>query len=216
MGPFKEFYKALTPELRRTCLRLNTPDKIQEYLDNINYCNDEDYHSPLTLMKTKNGCCLEGALFAAALLRRMGHPPLILELTSERDDDHIIAVYRKNGLWGAVAKSNYVGLRARQPVYRTLRELVLTYFELYYNVKRERSLRGYSVPLSLARFDSLSWMIRDDQLNRIAESLDYIRHFALFPRRITKSFPPMDGWMYRAGMMETDVSKTYHPSKISR
>jgi hypothetical protein len=201
MDALKEFYNALSPAMLRTCRRLNTPEKIQEYLDAIDYCSDVDYISPLTLMKTRTGCCLEGALFAAAMFRCMGHVPMILEMTSVRDDVHVIALFRKNGLWGAVAKSNYVGLRARQPIYRTIRELVLTYFEFYYNLKHERTLRGYSVPLNLVRFDSLSWMIRDDNLDVIGEALTTIRHFPLFPKQLAKTLPHVG----------TDVSKAYHP-----
>ena len=97
-------------------------------------------------------------LFAAAALRGTACPPLILDLASVRDDDHVIAVYRANGYWGAIAKSNYSGLRFRSPVYRTLRELALSYFEHYYNLKGEKTLRAYSRPVNLTRFDSIDWM----------------------------------------------------------
>jgi hypothetical protein len=97
--------------------------------------------------------CFEGALFAAGALRALGHPPLLLDLEAVRDDDHVLAVFRRNGAWGALAKSNYAGLRFREPVYRTLRELAMSYFEDYYSVEGERSLRSFSTrPVNLARF----------------------------------------------------------------
>lgn len=190
---------------------LTTPEKIQAWLDAIDYCDTEHYLSPATLLKQRKGCCFEGALFAAAMLRRLGHRPLILELKAERDDDHIIALYRKNGRWGALAKSNYPVLRARQPLYKTLRELVLTYFEFYYNLKGERSLRSYSVPLDLAKLDYLNWMTDDARLGVIADKLDALRHSPIFPKALIEKLPPMDPWMFKAGMVGTVVSRAYQP-----
>jgi len=106
--------------------------------------------------------CFDGAVFAAAALRKLGFPPLVLELVpNERDDDHLIALYKRDGLWGAVAKSNFVGLRFREPVFRNLRELVLSYFEQFFNVAGEKTLRAYTLPLDLTRFDALGWTIQD-------------------------------------------------------
>jgi len=113
--------------------------------------------SPRRVLRDRTARCREGALFAAAALRVNGHPPLLLDLEAVRDDDHVLAVLRDRGHWGAVAKSNYAGLRYREPVYRTLRELVMSYFEHYYNLQGQKTLRRYSRPVDHARFDGVRW-----------------------------------------------------------
>ena len=134
---------------------LDSPVAIQAFLDAIPYSAEEVYRSPASVLRDRMGHCFDGALFAAAALRRLGHPPRIVDMIAVRDDDHILAVYKRFGCWGAVAKSNYVGLRFREPIYRSLRELVLSYFELFYNVAGEKTLRAYTVPLDLSGFDRI-------------------------------------------------------------
>ena len=115
------------------------------------------------VLRERMANCFDGAVFAAAMLSRLGHPPLILDmLPNGRDDDHVLAVYKRDGHWGAVAKSNFAGLRFREPVYRTVRELVMSYFEQYYNVDREKTLRAYTRPLNLQVFDKYQWMTRNE------------------------------------------------------
>ena len=111
-----------------------------------------------------------------------GYPPLVLDLEAVRDVDHVIAVFRERGHWGAVAKSNFAGLRFRAPIYRSLRELALSYFESYYNLRGERTLRGYSRPLNLSRFDHLDWMTSEKSVWAIAEHLVTVSHVPLVPR----------------------------------
>ena len=139
--------------------RLATPEKIQRFLDDLAYNKEHDgetCRSPRRVLRDRTAHCMEGALFGAAALRMLGHPPLLLDLEAVRDDDHVLAIFRERGHWGALAKSNYSGLRYREPVYRTLRELAMSYFEHYYNLKREKTLRNYSRPVNLRRFDSTS------------------------------------------------------------
>src|SRR5262245_25817062 len=158
---------------------LSTPEKIQRYLDDLPYNKEKDgetCRSPRLVLEHNTAHCFEGALFAAAALRANGRPPLILDLEAVRDDDHVIAVYRTNGCWGAIAKSNYAGLRFRSPVYRTLRELALSYFEHYYNLRGEKTLRAYSRPVNLARFDAIDWMVSEEPLWAIPEYLCTIAH----------------------------------------
>src|SRR6478752_7460841 len=148
----------LTVRERKLLKSLSTPWKIQAFLNALPYNNEPDgdtCRSPRRVMRDRTAHCFEAALFAAAALRVNGRPPWILDLESVRDDDHVIAVYRDNGCWGTIAKSNYSGLQFREPVYRSLRELVMSYFEHYYNLDGEKTLRAYSRPLSLARFDNL-------------------------------------------------------------
>jgi hypothetical protein len=119
---------------RQTVERLTTPTKIQNFLDEIDYSIEETNRSPLYVLRERVAHCFDGAVFAASLLSRLGFPPLILDmLPNGQDDDHVLALYKRDGHWGAVAKSNFAGLRFREPIYRTVRELVMSYFEQYYN-----------------------------------------------------------------------------------
>src|SRR5689334_5427629 len=162
--------------------KLSTPEKIQKYLDDLPYNKEKDgetCRSPRLVLDHNTAHCFEGALFAAAALRANGKPPLILDLASVRDDDHVIAVYRANGCWGSIGKSNYAGLRFRSPVYRTLRELALSYFEHYYNLKGEKTLRAYSRPVNLSRFDNIGWMTSEEDLWAMPEYLLEISHASI-------------------------------------
>ncbi|MFB3812574.1 MAG: hypothetical protein ACE14L_00560 [Terriglobales bacterium] len=137
-----------TRELRR--LRaLRTPVLIQRFLDDLPYHHGTTAWSPRRVLREGTAHCLEGAIFAAAALRVNGFEPLLWDLEAVRDVDHVLAVYRYDGHWGAVAKSNFTGLRFREPVYRNLRELAMSYFDLYYNLRGERTLRAYSRPVNL-------------------------------------------------------------------
>src|ERR1700704_1701991 len=144
---------------------LSTPWKIQDFLNSIPYNTEPDgdtCRSPRRVMRDRTAHCFEAAVFAAAALRMNGSPPLILDLMAVRDTDHVIAVYKMAGCWGAIAQSNYSGLRFREPVYRTLRELAISYFEDYYNPKGEKTLRKFSRPVNLARFDTVNWMTTEE------------------------------------------------------
>ena len=182
--------------------KLSTPEKIQRYLDDLPYNKEKDgetCRSPRLVLEYNTAHCFEGALFAAAALRVNGRPPLILDLESVRDDDHVIAVYRSNGCWGAIAKSNYAGLQFRSPVYRTLRELALSYFEHYYNLNGEKTLRAYSRPVSLARFDPIDWMTTEEPLWAIADYLCTIKHTRIFNGNMGRMY--MDERLYKAGLL---------------
>jgi len=183
--------------------KLSTPEKIQKFLDDLPYNkekNGETCRSPRLVLENNTAHCFEAALFAAAALRANGRPPLILDLASVRDDDHVIAIYRANDCWGAIAKSNYAGLQFRSPVYRTLRELALSYFEHYYNLKGEKTLRAYSSrPVTLARFDSINWMTTDEPLWAIAEYLCEIKHTSIFNGINRRMY--MDERLYKAGLV---------------
>ncbi len=140
-------------------------------------------------------------MFAAAALRANGYPPLIIDLEAEHDTDHVIAVYRADGHWGAIAKSNYTGCRYREPVYRSLRELALSYFDVYFNLRRERSLRTFSRPVNLSRFDDRQWMTTDQPLWFIAEYLFDIRHHKLITPAMAKRLHRLDDRSFRAGCL---------------
>jgi hypothetical protein len=146
---------------------------------------------------------MEGALLAAAALRVHGYPALVMDLEAVRDDDHVVALYREHGLWGGIAKSNYAGLRFRAPIYRTLRELALSYFEHYYNLRGERTLRAYSAAVNLERFDPQHWMTSEEDVWCVAEYLVDARHYPLFPQKIARTLPRLDRRSYEAGMHGT-------------
>src|SRR5216117_4337455 len=164
----------------RALRALRTPRGVQRALDAMPYHLADTAWSPRRVLGKRTAHCLEGAIFAAAALRVLGFPPLLLDLEAVQDTDHVLAVFRLRGHWGALAKSNFSGLRYREPVYRTLRELVMSYFEHYYNLKREKTLRNYSRPVNLRRFDAIAWMTAEEDVWTVPEYLCTIRHTPLF------------------------------------
>src|SRR3979490_795446 len=148
----------LPPAELRKLRGLKTPHGIQRLLDDMPYHLADSAWSPRRVLRENTSHCYEGALFAAAALRVIGFPPLVLDLEAEHDTDHVVAIFKQRGLWGAVAKSNYALLPWREPIHRTLRELVMSYFYSYFNLRRERTLRTFSRPVNLARFAQLDWV----------------------------------------------------------
>lgn len=186
--------------------RLTTPQKIQKFLDELAYNKEPGgptCHSPRRALALGMAHCMEGALVGAAALRVLGYPPLLMDLEAVRDDDHVLAVYRARGHWGAVAKSNYAGLRSREPVYRTLRELAVSYFEHYFNLKGEKTLRRYSRPVNLKRFDRIGWMTSSEEVWEIPEHLVEIPHIDLLTPAMERSLGRMDARLMAAGQVGT-------------
>lgn len=181
-----------TPSELRFLRGLRTPHRIQAFLDSIPYHLAGTAFSPRLVMRHQTAHCLEAAIFAAAALRVNGYPPLLLDLEGWRDTDHVIAPFREKGAWGAVALSNFAGLRFRPPVYRSLRELAMSYFNDYFNLRRERSLRTFSQPVNLSRFDKLDWETREDNVWFIAEHLCDIPHTRLLTKAQERTLTPVD------------------------
>jgi hypothetical protein len=159
--------------------------------------------SPRRVLREGTAHCLEGAIFAAAALRVLGFTPLLLDLEAIQDTDHVISVFRVRGHWGAIAKSNFSGLRFREPVYRSVRELVMSYFEAYINLRGERTLRAYSRPVNLARFDRShrGWMTTEGDLWWVAEHLVGVRHTPLLTSAMTRSLSRVDRRSLDAGLV---------------
>jgi len=200
--PMPKFNQGLSTDQRQQLAALSTPARIQAYLDETPYSAEDCYRSPRSVVRDRKAHCFDGAVFAAAMLRRLGHKPLIVDLLpNARDDDHMLALFRVEGRLGAVAKSNFSGLRYREPIFRTLRELVLSYFEDYFNSAGEKTLRAYTVPLNLARFDAQDWLVRDETMDAIAESLDHIRKVTLINQRMEKRLLPVDPLALKAGLL---------------
>jgi hypothetical protein len=204
------------PRERAALARLSTPEKVQAFLDGLAYnleTDGETCRSPRRVLRDRTAHCAEAAFFAAAAFRVHGRPPLVVDLIAVRDDDHVLAVYRERGRWGAVALSKFAGLRFRAAVYRTVRELVMSYFEDYYNFGGERTLRAYSRPVSLARFDRIGWMTSEADLWPVTDHLSAIAHTPLLPRGAPDRLPRLDARSFRAGLF--GAPGEHHPTPRS-
>jgi len=195
----------LTRQEHRLLRGLRSPFRIQEFLESaLGYNKEHDgptCRSPRRVLRDGMAHCFEGALFAAAALRVNGYPPLLLDLEAVRDDDHVLAVFRERGCWGALGKSNYAGLRYREPVYRTLRELAVSYFADYYNTAGERTLRSFSTrPVNLSRFDPIGWMTTEQDLWVIGDYLTTVPHTPLLTSAMIRALSPMDRRSFHAGL----------------
>jgi hypothetical protein len=213
MKAVEAFDRSLNKKELKLVSNLASPVKIQAFLDSILYSAEDIYRCPLRVLRDRKAHCFDGAIFAAAALRRLGYPPLILDMLPHNDDDHLLALYQRDGHWGAVAKSNFVGLRFREPVYRTLRELVMSYFEDFYNVDREKTLRGYTVPLNLSALDPLNWMTCDETMDAISDKLDKIRKVYLLTDDMIAGLALVDGRSYQAGLMGVNAAGLYKPQR---
>ncbi len=176
----------------RTLRSLGTPAGIQKFIDGLEYHLAGTAWSPRLVLRERTCHCLEGAIFAAAALRVIGFPPLVIDFEAVNDTDHVVAVFQIDGHWGALAQSNYSGCRYREPVYRSLRELAMSYFEDYFNLRCERTMRTYSKPVNLARFDSRHWMTTEKPIWFIPEYLVDIPHIKLLTPRMIKRLSRVD------------------------
>ena len=201
---------SFTPAELRKLRTLKSPSGIQKFIDDMPYHLEDTAWSPRLVLKHNSSHCLEGAMFAAAALWANGYPPLILDLEAQHDTDHVIAVYRVDGHWGAIAKSNYSGCRGREPVYRSLRELAMSYFNLYFNMRRERTLRTFSRPVNLKRFDSQNWMTTDKPLWFIVEYLFEIKHYRLLKPGMVRRLARVDERLFQAECLGKAVKAPKH------
>jgi hypothetical protein len=199
---------------RSTLRRLKSPEAIQRFLDGIPYSPEPVYRCPRTVLRERRAHCYDGAVFAAAALAELGYPPRIVELIpNHRDDDHLIAPFQDGGWWGAVSKSNFALLRYREPVYRTLRELMLSYFEGFFNLARERTLRAFTAPLRLDRFDRLGWRFADGPMDDIADALNACRRTVVVPPARVRRLTLVDRRMFQAGCVGMNKAGVYRPGK---
>ncbi len=195
--------------------RLDSPEKIQDFLDSIPYNDEVTCRSPRRVMRDRKAHCMEGALFAAAALAHHGLPPLLVDLRAVKgqDDDHVIALYRRDGLLGAVAKSNFTTLRYRSPVYRSIRELAMSYFDFYFNLDSILSLQEVSRPLELTDRTFPGWRTAEQDLDVIGEKLDRVRHEPLASPAAMKALKPVSHLMYQAGMLGSNPAGLFKPKK---
>lgn len=194
--------------------KLSSPIKIQNFLDTlpINYeKKGETYMSPTRALKAKKMHCLEGAVFAATALWIHGERPLLMDLKVKQgkkkiQEDHVVTLYKRNGYWGAISKTNHATLRFRDPVYKTLRELALSYFHEYFvDKKGNKILRSFSKELDLTNFGVTKskqkgwWVTTNEDLYDIVYALDEAKHFDLFPKKNEKYIRRADKMERKAG-----------------
>ena len=201
----------LLKELGRLMKPLSSPIKIQEFLDSIPYNTTKRTLSPLLVLKERMAHCMDGGMFAASALRHLGYPPLIVDLAADNDDDHIIAVFREGNCWGAIAKSNTTVLRFREPVYRSLRELAMSYFELYYNLNSQKTLRSYSRTMDLSGFDDQNWETTEDDLAFVGDYTFTVRHYPLVTKKQIRSLNNVPKYLFDAGFSGADMDGLFKP-----
>jgi hypothetical protein len=205
LDPTFKLESLLATDENQVLASLDRPARIQAFLNTIPYSEDHFYRCPLRVLRDRKAHCFDGALFAAMALRRLGYPPLILEfIPNERDDDHILAIFKKRDHWGAVAQSNFTGLRYRDPVFRSLRELVMSYWGDHFNRAGEMTLRGYRGPINLETFDRLNWMASDAGLEALADGMDRYRIIPLLTAEMAADLDLADERSVRAGLLDAN------------
>lgn len=212
MSFLAQFESYLSADLHKQFLRLDTPFAIQEYLDSIPYIGEERDRSPLNVMIDGQCHCLDGGFLAALALWRIGHRPRLIDIVPDpgRDDDHVLALYQVDGRWGAVAKSNYVNLGFREPVYKGLRELVMTYFEHYVSVNKEKTLRGYTRPFDASRYTHLNWAWEEEGANRLYHDHFYGRKaIPLIHPHMAGRLSPVTDRVYQAETLHTNLKESF-------
>jgi hypothetical protein len=208
-----QFNHLIQPEEIEFLRGLSTPYQIQAFLDSVQYPAGERNRSVLQVLRERQAHCLDGGLFAAAALSWIGYPAVILDILPElgTDDDHILALYRVNGGWGAVAKSNFVGLRLREPVYRTLRELVLSYFESYFNLDGMKTMRAYTRPIRCSRWDKLHWLVDPNGVDVIEKELKGMKSTPIITAQMAAGLNTADPITMKAGLAVVNREGLYKP-----
>ncbi len=203
---------AFTKKEKALLKKLNTPAKVQDFLNALKFNFEERRETLKSLLRTlreKNAHCFEGAILGAYVLSLHGYPPLILHLQATKDDfDHVIAPFKEGGLWGALSKTNHAVLRYREPVYKSIRELAMSYFHEYFlNKNGKKTLRRYSLPLNLSRFGP-EWIFSEKDLWRIDKALDEVKHYDIAPKKFFKKMRKADKIEIQAGKITEYFSPT--------
>jgi hypothetical protein len=207
-----KFVSHLPKTLRDVFNQLDTPFAIQNYLDSLPYKGEERDRSPLNVMRDGQAHCLDGGFLAALCLWRIGFKPLLIDLVPVpgMDDDHILALYQIEGHWGAVAKSNYVNLGFREPVYKSLRELAMTYFEHFVNIHQQKTLVGYTRPMDASRYTHLNWAWDETGANILYHKYFYGRAaIPLITESMKKRLSPVSERVYKAETLYTDLNESF-------
>jgi hypothetical protein len=198
-----------TPSEQKIFSVLNHPDKIQKYIDHFKYNPTDHASSPRWSMITQEAHCFEGALLAAAALEYHGGKPLLVDLIAEDDDHHVLAVYKTSTGWGSISKSNTTLLAGRRPFYDSIHELVMSYFDFYFNLKGRLSLYAYSAPINLNRFNRWCWRTSDYDLMEMGISFNNLRHYELVDKKKLKKLSPVPKKMRDACFLGADLEGLY-------
>lgn len=189
----------------RLLKKLNTPIKIQNFLDQLSINFEEKGEtvlSPMTVLKKGICHCTEGAILAALALRVNEERALLVDLTANKNDfDHVVAVFKKDGYWGAISKTNHAVLRYREPIYKTIRELAMSYFHEYLDDQGRKNLRSYSLPVNLKRFDKMGWMTTADEVDYIPEYLVKVKHYSMINNKQIRNLRRADEIEIQAGKL---------------
>ena len=208
MKKFDNKITGLSPKELATLRQLTTPQKTQDFVTAIPQNFEPDGDTCMSVRKVlakRRAHCIEGALVAALVFWIHGKPPLLMDVkASDEDDDHVVALFRHDGHWGAVSKGNHVYTRYRDPIYRTLRELAMSYFHEYYNGNWYKTLRSYSRPLDLSRYAPRVW-VTGESAWQVAWDIDEARHFSLVSKSQEKLLRPIEDIERRAAKL------TVHP-----
>jgi hypothetical protein len=212
---YKEKLKSLlNPTERKLLSKLSTPNKIQDYLDampnNVLNSNEHTMRSPRRTIRDQKAHCMEGAMLAAAALAYHGRPPILLGLEATAGDyDHIVTLFKEDGRWGAISKTNYPVLRWRDPVYTSVRELAMSYFHEYFLDTGKKTLRRYSVPFNIQKFDPARWLTVEEDVDWLAEELGEARHFPIAPPAAIKK-------LRKASKIEVETTVTREWSRSGK
>jgi hypothetical protein len=212
MSFLTEFESHLPNNLRKKFNSINTPFAIQNYMDSITYKGEERDRSPLNVMLDNQGHCLDGGFLAALCLWRIGFKPLLIDIVPDPgvDDDHVLALYQIEGRWGAVAKTNYVFLGFREPVYKNIRELVMTYFEHYVSIHQIKVLTGYTRPIDASHYTHLNWAWDEAGANTLYHKHFYGRNpIPLITKSMAKRLSPVVDRVYEAETLHTDLAESF-------
>jgi hypothetical protein len=208
----KQFEARLPESLRKTFKGLHTPFAIQEYLNSLMYKGEERDRSPLNVMLDGQGHCLDGGFLAALCLWKIGFKPLLIDIVPDPgvDDDHVLALYQIEERWGALAKTNYINLGFREPVYKNLRELVMTYFEHYVSIRQEKCLTGYTRIFDASRYTRYNWAWDESGANAIYHRYFYGRKpIRLITQSMAQRLSRVTDRAYAAETLFTDLSESF-------
>ncbi len=205
------FINCLDSTNKRIFQSFKTPFQIQEFLDGIPYIGEDLNRSPLMVMQDRQCHCLDGGLLAALALNEIGLGARLIDLVPAPgiDDDHVLAIFQVEGRFGAVAKSNFAGLRFREPVFYSLRELVMSYFEVFFNIDKVKTLRGYTRPLNLDKFDRFHWQTELSGVNLVVEKLYQKKTVSVITQNAIDHLNLLDDRSYQAGFLGTDKNELF-------
>jgi hypothetical protein len=200
-----------TARERRILAGLRTPEHIQRFLDELLYDEKGGAASPRKVMRTGKAQCYSGAIFACAALRELGYAPRLMWMDAVTDDGHCIALYQSGDLWGSVAKSNFTTIRSREPIYPSYLALGLSYFEGFFNQYGKRTMRGFTVPIELERFEPRGWRFSEGSLAYVDRAIDTAPRAWVLPRGRATRLSKVSEQLRQAGLFGSRAKGLWRP-----